>query len=186
MTAQEEFKNIIETNVYRDGIKDLMDYLDRTDFYIAPASTRFHGSYPGGLVEHSVNVYKELKRLIGVYPEIQATEETLAIISLFHDLCKANTYKPAQKNRKNSEGKWESYMSYDFEEQFCFGGHGSKSVFMAQYYIKLTSEEATAINCHMGIGDGDRSVSAAYEKCNLAWLLHVADESATFVVESKH
>lgn len=185
MTAKEEFQAIVSDSILRDGIRDLMDYLDRTDFYTAPASTRFHGSYPGGLVEHSVNVYKEMKRLLSVYPEIQVSDETVAIISLFHDLCKANTYKPCQRNRKNENGQWESYWSYEFDEQFCYGGHGSKSVFMANYYMKLTREEAIAINCHMGMSDGDRSVGSAYEKCNLAWLLHVADESATYVIESK-
>lgn len=185
MTAKEKFKYIVSSHIHRDGINDLMEYLEGTDFYTAPASTRFHGSYPGGLVEHSVNVYKEMKRLIEAYPEIKASEETIAIITLFHDLCKINTYKPVQRNRKNESGQWESYWGYEFDEQFCFGGHGSKSVFMTNYYIKLTREEATAINCHMGMSDGDRSVGSAYEKCNLAWLLHVADESATYVIESK-
>lgn len=185
MTAQEEFKSIVKASIQRDGIEKLMSWLDQTDFFMAPASTRFHGSYPGGLAEHSVNVYKELKRLLAIYPEIQASEETIAIVALFHDLCKANTYKSEKRNRKNEQGQWESYDAYTFEEQFCYGGHGSKSVFLANWFIRLTKEEAVAINCHMSCWDGNKEVSKAYEQCPFAWLLHVADESASYVIEAR-
>lgn len=170
------------SGIERKGISDLMDWLNKSDFYIAPASTKFHGSYIGGLTEHSLNVYHELKRLLSAYPEITCSEDTAKIISLFHDLCKVNFYEVEKRNRKNSLGQWETYDSFKVNEKFCFGGHGSKSVFIVQNFIKLTPEEAVAINCHMGSFDND-NVGKSYEQYPLAWLLHVADESASFIKE---
>lgn len=167
------------------GISDLMDWLEESDFYTAPASTRFHGNQPGGLLQHSLNVYDELKRILQAYPEITATEETIAIVSLFHDLCKVNFYVGEKRNRKNGEGKWESYDAYTIKEKFCFGGHGSKSVFIVQNFIKLTPEEAAAINCHMGSWDGNKDVGNAFGQFNLAWAVHAADEAATYIIENK-
>lgn len=185
MDYKEEFKRIVSENIHRDGIDNLMRWLETTDFYTAPASTRFHGNYPGGLVEHSVNVYNELRRLMIAYPEISVSDETVAITSLFHDLCKIDVYKPEKRNRKNEAGQWEQYDSYTFEEKYPYGGHGSKSVFCVNNFIRLTWDEAVAINCHMGMSDGNQAVCKAYEANNFAWLLHVADESATYVLESK-
>ena len=182
MENKERFLELC-SQIKRDGIQDLMAWLERSDFYEAPASTRFHGNHPGGLLQHSLNVYDEMKRLLS--PEIKASEETIVIITLFHDLCKVNFYVTEKRNRKNEFGQWESYDSYSIKEKFCFGGHGSKSMFIAQSFIKLTPEEAIAINCHMGMTTGDQYVGNAYEKCLLAWLLHVADESASFVLEAK-
>ena len=167
-------------DIKRPGITKLLEWLDASDFYTAPASTKFHGSYPGGLLDHSLNVYDEFQKLQSIY-KLPCSEETCAIITLFHDLCKVNTYTTEKRNRKNDAGQWESYDAYTFNEKFCYGGHGSKSVFILQNYIKLTAEEAVAINCHMGAYEGD--VSKAYEQFHLAWLLHVADEAATYLTE---
>lgn len=165
---------------------ELLAWLERSDFYTAPASARFHGNYSGGLLDHSLNVHDELKRLLVAYPEIEVSDDTAAVVSLFHDLCKVNMYAVEKRNRKNAQGFWETYDAFTIDEKFCYGGHGSKSVFIAQNFIKLTPEEAVAINCHMGIGDGSTHVDKAYAQNPLAWLLHVADESATFLLESKH
>lgn len=94
-------------------------------------------------------------------------------------------YKTEKRNRKNDEGQWESYDAYTIAEKLHFGGHGGKSVFIAQQFIKLTPEEAVAINCHMGLGDGKDRVGDAYEQYPIAWLLHTADEAATFIIEKK-
>lgn len=186
MTKEERFKSIVSEKIHRPGIEKLMNWLEKSDFYTAPASTRFHGNYPGGLLEHSLNVYDELNRLIKVYPEIPVDEESLAIISLFHDLCKVNFYVTEKRNRKTADGKWEQYDSYSINEKFCFGGHGSKSLFIAQSFLSLTPEEAVAINCHMGFSEeGNKYVGNAFEQYPLAWLLSVADMSATFILESK-
>ena len=84
-------------SIERPGIFDLLDWLEESDFYTAPASTRFHGSYPGGLLEHSLNVYDELKRLLAAYPEIEASEESIAIISLFHDLSRVMPFEEVRE-----------------------------------------------------------------------------------------
>ena len=184
MTNKERFLELC-SKVKREGIENLVKWLEASDFFYAPASTRFHGSYAGGLLEHSLNVYDELVRLLAAYPEVKTSEETAIIISLFHDLCKVNTYQVEKRNRKDSNGKWESYDAYTTDEKFPYGGHGSKSVFILQNYMKLTAEEAVAVNAHMSCWDGNTSVGSAYEQFPLAWLLHVADESATYIKEGK-
>jgi hypothetical protein len=122
-----------------------------------------------------------------VYPEVKVSAETAAIVSLLHDLCKADCYKVEMRNKKEN-GVWHSVPTFVFDEDFCYGGHGSKSVFLIQKHIELTNEEAVAINCHMSFSDrpqNDYSIGNAYEQYPLAWLLHVADESATFIREKK-
>lgn len=185
MDNRDRFVSLCNT-INREGIDELMKWLEKNDFYTCPASSRFHGAYPGGLLEHSLNVYDELKRLLSVYPEIQVSEESVVIAALFHDLCKVNMYATEKRNRKNAEtNAWESYDAYTIKEKFCFGGHGSKSVFLAQHFIKLTSEEAVAINCHMSAFDDNKYVGNSYEQFPFAWLLSVADQSATYIKERK-
>ena len=168
----------------REGMEGLLEWLEKSDFYTAPASSRFHGSYPGGLLEHSLNVYDELLRLLKAYPEIEIGEDSAIICSLFHDLCKVDMYVPEKRFRKEN-GEWVSYDSYTIDEKYCFGGHGSKSVYLAQHFISLLPVEAAAINCHMSSWEDGaaRYVGKAFEKYPFAWLLHVADESATYIKE---
>jgi hypothetical protein len=131
-------------------------------------------------------VWNELIRVLRAYPEIKVTAETAAIVSLLHDVCKVGCYRQELRNRKVN-GVWIQQPEYVFKEDFCFGGHGSKSVYLIQKHMALTDTEAVAINCHMGSWDRvptDSSVSDAYKNYPLAWLLHVADESATYIVES--
>lgn len=173
-------------DVQRDGMRELLEWLRGTDYFTAPASTRFHGAYSGGLLQHSLNVYDELVRLLKVYPEVIIDKDSVIIASLFHDLCKVNSYGVEQRNRKNKDGQWEKYDVYVRKESFCFGGHGSKSVYLVQKFMKLTDEEAVAINCHMSAFDGDMSnVGSAFSQYPFAWLLSVADQSATYVIESE-
>lgn len=181
-----KFWEIYDRYITREGSKELKEWLLSTDFETAPASTRFHGSHEGGLIEHSLHVWEELVRLLKAYPEIQTNGETVAIISLLHDLCKIGCYKVELRNKKEN-GTWRSVPAYVFNEDFAYGGHGSKSVFLIQQFIKLTPEEAVAINNHMGSWDrspSDYGVGSAFEAYPLAWLLHVADESATYIRES--
>ena len=171
-------------SVDRDGMDELLKWLEGTDFYVAPASSRYHGAFAGGLLRHSLNVYDELKRILSAYPEVECSEESAVITALFHDFCKINFYAKEKRNRKNEAGQWESYDAYKIDEKFCFGGHGSKSVFLVQHFIKLTPEEAVAINCHMG-SFADENVGKSYEQFPLAWALHVADEAATYIKEGR-
>lgn len=184
MTNKERFIALCkETN--RDGMDGLLEWLETSDFYKSPASARFHGNYEGGLLEHSLNVYDELNKIKVLYPEITSTDVSTTISSLFHDLCKVNTYVTEKRNRKNEAGQWESYDAYTSKPRMNFGGHGSKSVFIVQQFMKLTPEEAIAINCHMSCWDGDKSCGSAFEQYPLAWAVHVADEAATFIKEGK-
>lgn len=186
MNFKEEFERIAKTNILRDGLLDLLAWLQDTDFYTAPASTRFHGAHEGGLVQHSLNVYSQLKKLCAFY-ECDASEESIAIVSLFHDLCKVGVYKVEMRWRKNQYNQWEQYPTYKFEEDFAYGGHGSKSVFLVQTFMQLSPEEASAINCHMGQWDATTysNPTPVFERNLLAWLLHVADEAADYFLENK-
>lgn len=185
MSNKELFLEICKTQIKRSGIDNLIQWLEKSDFFTAPASTRYHGNYAGGLCEHSINVYKALVELANHYPQFEFNPESIAIVALFHDLCKVNFYVPEKRNRKNPEtGQWESYDSYSIKEKFCFGGHGSKSVYLVQNFIKLEPEEAAAINAHMGAWDNDQ-VGATFEQFTLAWFLHIADGMATYVIEKQ-
>lgn len=187
MSRKEDFIELYTKYIKRPGAADLLEWLESTDFFTAPASTRFHGNYEGGLCEHSIHVWEELVRLLKAYPEVKVSAETAAIVSLLHDLCKIGCYKQELRNTKVN-GIWVQRPVYVFQEDFCYGGHGSKSVYLIQKYMNLNEQEAVAVNCHMGFADrspGDYSLGNAYENYPLAWLVHVADESATYIRETK-
>ena len=181
--SKERFLAICNEKVHRQGLERLLAWLEKSDFYTAPASTKYHLAEEGGLLAHSLNVYDEMCRLRDLYNDYTGvSDESVAIMALFHDLCKVNMYKPDTRNVK-IDGKWTSVPTYTVDEKFSFGGHGSKSVYLLQQFIALTPEEAVGINCHMGLSEHERSISTAYERYPSAWLLHVADEAATFLVE---
>ena len=183
--SKERFIELYQKYIKRPGANELLEWIEESDFFEAPASTRFHGNYAGGLCEHSIHVWEELVRLLKAYPEIKVSGETAAIVSLLHDLCKIGCYKTEMRNVK--EGNvWVKRPFYTFNEDFCYGGHGSKSVFLIQRFMHLSDIEAVSVNCHMGFADrspGDYSLGKAYEQYWLAWLLHVADESASYIRE---
>lgn len=185
MTNKEKFIEIYTTHISRPGSEKLLKWLEDSTFFTDPASTRFHGSYEGGLVEHSINVWEELIRLLKAYPEVKVTAETAAIVSLLHDLCKVGAYKQELRNQKVN-GIWVQRPVYVFDEDFSFGGHGSKSVYLIQKFMPLTEAEATSVNCHMGPWDrnpNDYSLGNAFEQYPLAMLVHMADMSATYIRE---
>lgn len=181
--AKQEYIELC-SRVNRDGMDKLMEWLEKSDFFTAPASARFHSAFPGGLLIHSLNVYKELVRVLDAFPEAaeKVDEESIIIASLFHDLCKANFYSVEKRNRKNAEGKWESYDYYTHDEKFKYGGHGAKSVFILQSFIKLKAVEAIAIQNHMGAFENEY-VGDVYSEYPFAWSLHIADEAASWLDE---
>lgn len=184
--SREHFTELYTQYIKRAGADQLFTWLEQTDFFTAPGSTRFHANHEGGLCEHSIHVFQELVRLLKAYPEVKVPAESAAIVSLLHDLCKIGCYKTELRNKKEN-GVWRSVPTYVFQEDFCYGGHGSKSVYLIQRYMMLTPQEAVAINCHMGAWDrspGDYSLGPAYEQYPLALLVHMADESATYIRES--
>ena len=187
MGVKEEFERIARREISRPGIEKLLDWLESTDFYTAPASSRYHGAFEGGLAMHSLNVYQRLTELDEIFSEDLDTpisQESIAIVALFHDLCKVGYYVVSTRNVKNEKtGQWEKVPYYKKQEQFPFGGHGSKSVYLVQHFVPLEPEEAAAINCHMGPWDRQDygNPGEVFENNRLAWLLHVADEAATYI-----
>ena len=130
-------------------------------------------------------MYDYAQKLAFLSP-VPISDESLAIATLFHDVCKCNLYKTDYRNQKIN-GEWKQVPVFVTEERFHFGGHGSKSVYQVQYFMKLEPAEAVAINCHMGFSDGSsttvRDVSNAYQDYPLAWITHAADEAATYLLE---
>ena len=191
MTKKEEFIKIYTENITREGADKLLEYLlsAQSDFFIAPASTRFHGSYEGGLLEHSINVYNCLKDYLArpkVKEEykLEYSDESIAIVSLLHDLCKVNCYKAGTRNVKDSSGVWQQVPTYEYADEMPYG-HGEKSVYIISGFMKLTREEAFAIRYHMGFSGSEpqNNVGAAFEKYPLAFALSTADMEATYFLE---
>lgn len=186
MEKKEQFLEIYQEKIHRAGAAELLEWMqNNTDFFTAPASTRFHLCREEGLLEHSLNVYQALGRFAG-----EENEESLAICGLLHDLCKVNFYKTSSRNVKNEQtGKWEKQPYYTIEDTFPYG-HGEKSVFLIERFLRLKTAEAVAIRWHMGGFDeaakgGSFAVSAAYGRYPLAVKLHLADLEATYLLENR-
>lgn len=189
---KDRFIELYEMNIKRDGAMELLEYLKKTDFFDAPASTRFHLSRPGGLVEHSIHVYERLKSLCEqeclVNEKFEMpTDETIAICGLLHDLCKVNFYGVEMRNKKNEQGVWEKVPFYVVDDQLPYG-HGEKSVYIISGFMRLARDEAMAIRWHMGYSDtdfkgGGYSVGNAFDKFPLAVLTHIADVMASHIDE---
>ena len=182
-----QFIDIYNKNVTRPGADRLLKWLEGTDFFTAPASTKFHGACECGLVMHSINVYNVL--MSRFYTE-EDNKESFTLVSLLHDLCKANFYKVSTRNVKNEEtGSWEKVPYYAVEDQFPYG-HGEKSVYLIERFLRLKPSEAMAIRWHMGGFDdaakgGCFAISEAYDKYPLAVKLHIADLKATYLMEHR-
>ncbi len=192
MTVKEEFIQIYKEKIKRPGAAELLDYLEnKCDFFTAPASARYHSAYEGGLCEHSLNVYDCLVDWMN-RPRVQEeynlgyTEESIAIVALLHDLCKAGCYKTSTRNVKQPDGSWRQQLVYQFDDPMPYG-HGEKSVYIINGYMRLTREEAFAIRYHMGFSgtEDNRDVGKAFEMFPLAYALHAADSEATYFLEGK-
>ena len=193
MNAKERFIEIYQTYIKREGADKLLEYLlsPASDFFVAPASARFHSSFEGGLVEHSINVYEclcdymarpRVKEMYGM----NYSDETIAIVSLLHDVCKTNFYVETTRNVKEN-GVWKTVPYYSIDDQLPYG-HGEKSVYMISAYMKLTRDEAFAIRYHMGFGEcGNQTyvnnVGKAYEMFPIAFAVSVADMEASYYLE---
>lgn len=189
---KERFIALFQEHIKREGADRLLAYMcsDQCDFFTAPASTRFHGSYSGGLLEHSLNVYDCLvdylsrERTKSTY-NMNYNDETVAIIALLHDICKTNVYKESTRNQKIN-GEWKQVPYYEFDDQLPYG-HGEKSVYIITGFMKLTREEAFAIRYHMGFSgpEDQRSISYTFENYPIAFALSTADMEATYFLEGK-
>lgn len=195
MSYKEKFIEIYNAKIKRQGAKELLAWLEKTDFFTAPASTKYHGSIEEGLVMHSLNVYEmfheevlnRAKRYSGYEILDDTEEEKVAICALLHDLYKVNFYQKAYRNQKDNDGNWHKVAYYTIDNQFCYG-HGEKSVWLIQRFMKLTTEESVIIRWHMGgfddsVKGGSYDLSGAWIKYPLGMLLHTADLKATYLMD---
>lgn len=188
--VKNEFIDIFKKYITREGADALLDYLlNHSDFFLAPASGRRHSSFEGGLCYHSLNTYKRFRNNIikeyGEEYQETITDESIAIISLLHDLCKVNTYTVDYRNQK-VDGQWIQVPYYAYNNSLPYG-HGEKSVYIISGFMRLTREEAMAINWHMGGFDprvqATTDMSEAFSRFPVAVLFHVSDLEATYLDE---
>ena len=192
LEAKDEFLDIYYDNIDRDGADKLLDWLEKSDFFTAPASTSRHSAYKGGLCAHSVNVYKRFVKLLeseyGKEWEQKVSKESAAIMGLLHDVCKVDIYKEDYRNVKDESGTWIKKPYYKLEDSLPYG-HGEKSVYIISAFMKLTREEALAINWHMGEYDqrvkngGSYMMAEVFYRYPICFLMHLADLSATYLDE---
>ena len=209
MTDRERFEKLMQTISDRPGFDRLMNYIRKSDFYTAPASTRFHLSCEGGLLQHSLNVYDALigrleKQQDGEYHYMVAgksvasfSQGTLVVTALLHDICKTGFYTVEYRNKKVYSDKgskrdaggrfdWQTVPAYAVDDKNSYG-HGEKSVMMVEEFVKLSMEERYAIRWHMGMGDCSynqiQAFNASCELYPLVLLLHNADQEASHFME---
>lgn len=193
LTSKEKFLQIFREKITREGADKLLAYLcsENCDFFTAPASSRYHSAYEGGLLDHSLNVYECLvdylnrPRVKELY-DVHYSDESIAIAALLHDLCKINFYKTSMRNVKDENGRWQSVPYYTIDDTLPYG-HGEKSVYIISGYMRLTRDEAFAIRYHMGfsnVSDSEKNnVAKAFEMFPLAVALSFADQEATYFME---
>ncbi len=185
MDYKTKFVAHFEQYIHREGSAELLQWMHGTDFFTAPASTRFHGACECGLVMHSVNVFEVLLQRFG---DEGQSNESLALCGLLHDLCKTNFYKPGFRNVKDDEtGVWNKVPSYSVQDAFPYG-HGEKSVFLIERFLRLKPAEAVAIRWHMGgfddaVRGGSYAIGEAWHQYPLGAMLHIADLEATYLLE---
>ncbi len=181
----------------KEGINNVIRYLEhQSDYFTAPASTAFHGNYQGGLAEHSLNVYnvamKVKAAMVELKPELanRLSDESIAIVTLLHDICKTNIYKIERKNRKVN-GVWVETDAYGVDYSKFPLGHGEKSVIMLlSLGFPLTKDEMLAIRWHMTAwelpfqsAEAKANLNIAKEQCPLLTLLQAADGLASAMME---
>lgn len=189
---QQKFKNYFKY-ITKPGAADLLQWLEVNGFFEAPASTKYHGNYAGGLVEHSNHVFKRLLKLASDEDArldrmtTEYTADTLATVALLHDVCKIDAYKIEKKNQSQPDGSWQAVDQYTYTNAFP-AGHGEKSIIQIMRFMQLSDDEILAIRWHMGSFDyavkgGSHDMNNAFNECELAAMLHIADMMATHLDE---
>ena len=179
----------------RDGVDKVIDFVKRTDFYYAPASSKYHSNYQGGLLDHSLIVYSLANKyravIVGEKPDLagKIKDESIIISSLLHDICKACFYVQTEKWKKDSSSNWIQYPGYEVNDTFPIG-HGEKSVIMLQNIgLTLYPDEMLAIRYHMGMYD-DANCSlkqaqfTAVQMTPLVPIIQMADFTASSMMET--
>lgn len=189
------FRKYLVSYIKRDGIKEFIEWMDHTDAWVAPASTKYHLCEEGGLIQHSLNVFNRMIRLVteewGDIENCPYSKETIAFVSLLHDVSKINFYDTYLKNVKDDHGQWIQVPTYTVREEnnrLVFGTHEENSVYILTQFFKLDYQEAVAIRWHGGCGTSNDPTSQgkmmeAYKASKLALLLHIADMQATCIDE---
>lgn len=188
---KDRFEQLL-SSVQREGIDKLLEFIRKSDFYTAPASTKHHGAYEGGLLEHSLNVFdclvkKFTENSVWVETLFNIDMDTITIVSLLHDICKTYYYTVDYRNTKDENGQWIKVPFYTVDDRIPYG-HGDKSVMMIEEYIKLKPVERYAIRWHMGPYEGEKmwgTLSLAMQKYPLILALHEADMEATYLIEKR-
>ena len=168
-------------SIDREGAGDLLAWLESSDFFTAPASTRFHGAHASGLLEHSLNVCDcLLKQLETCGISGNYEPDTIAVVALLHDLCKVNFCRKGFRNVKDELGQWQRKEVFEVDEKFPCGDHADKSIILIQQFMKLKPEEILAIRAHMGgfdnaVRGGAPFADAIFTRSKLALCLHMAD-----------
>ena len=187
--------------VQRPGMDKLLEYIRKSDFYTAPASTKYHLAAPGGLLQHSLNVLDALRGLltrdetgenwlytVGGTTVATIPEDSVTVMALLHDICKTHFYGTSTRNVKNERtGKWEKQPYYTIDDKMPLG-HGPKSAMIVKQYIELTTAEMYAIWWHMGFNgnyENDTAAGASFEKYPLALALYTADMMASRLMEGE-
>ena len=195
---KKEFISLIYS-IEREFNKDrLIEWLEnRSDFFTAPASSKYHGSYEGGLCNHSLNVYYSLKNLAQNFlsyeidqegnQHFKYSEDSLKIVGLLHDISKANYYEKYFRNVKDEKGNWVQVPEYKVrDDRFIFGSKEQTAEFMVSNFIPLTVDERISI-LHSSGGQAydstQTNVATIFNACELTTLLHTADLLSTFVLE---
>ena len=181
----------------RENIEYVIEDLESYGFFDAPASARNHFNYPGGLVEHSLNVYDAAMMLregiIRRRPDLEKKlpADAVVIASLLHDVCKADIYNLVTRKRKNEIGVWEETQEYEVSYSRMPVGHGEKSVVMLlRMGLDLEDDEICAIRWHMGPWavdtssiEQDKSYRQSIANSPLLPLIHTADTIASQIFE---
>ncbi|WP_300924667.1 hydrolase [uncultured Clostridium sp.] len=193
ITNKARFIELLRNNIKREGadIEGLINKLENSDFFSAPASTQYHNSFEGGLCAHCLNVYDQLINVVKSQftEDSSISNETITIVSLLHDLSKMNFYETSMRNVKDENGNWTKVPFIkvrEKENRFIYSDHGTNSEYMVGRFIPLSIEESAAIIHHMGWSDehtNSNTISQVFERYPLALYLHIADCLATYVNE---
>ena len=162
----------------RQGFGDFVEWLEDTDFFEAPASSKYHGSSEGMLCRHSLNVHYRMQSRQAECNARGIRPESCIVAPLLHDICKVNFYVKDGEKYKYNNNLWLPV------------GHGERSVMLIQQHMTLTEEEMVAIRWHMGAYDdaakgGSRTLSEVFKKYPLALMLHLSDMEAAYLDEAE-
>ena len=191
----EKFKQYVSAYITRDGdVSEFLNWLDSTDFKTAPASSKYNLSVPGGLCKHSLDVFFRLIKLIQAENIEDYSKDTIALVSLLHDISKVNRYKIYEKNVKNPDtGAWEKEMAYTVrpdDELLIYGTQEENSVYILRHFFTMNQCEENALLHINGAWDADDAkskaiLSTSYRANKLAALLSMAEFMTVFIDENE-